>query len=36
MLNRTNEAIYEWNKAIQYETNKERLLKIKDKINKYE
>ncbi len=36
MLNRVNEAIYEWRKALQYETNKETLLIIKGKINKYE
>ena len=36
MLNRIKEAIFEWNKAIQYETDKNIIEKIKQKIKKHE
>ena len=36
MLGRTNEAIYEWKKALQYETEVNVITMIKEKINKYE
>jgi len=36
MLGRINEAKYEWNKALQYETEVNVIKTIKDKIDKYE
>ena len=36
MLNRKREAIFEWNKALKYETNKDIIKKIKEKIKKNE
>ena len=36
MLNRKNEAIFEWKKAIKYETNVEIVKKIRDKLIRYE
>ena len=36
MLNRKKEAIFEWNKALKYETDKDRIKKIKEKIRKHE
>ena len=36
MLNRKKEAIFEWNKALKYETNKNIIKKIKEKIRKHE
>ena len=36
MLNRRQEAVFEWNKAIKYETDKNVIKKIKDKIRKHE
>jgi tetratricopeptide (TPR) repeat protein len=36
MLNRTKEAIFEWNKALKYETDKNIIQKINQKIIKYE
>ena len=36
MLNRKQEAVFEWNKAIKYETDKNVIKKIKDKIRKHE
>ena len=35
-LNRTKEAIFEWNKALKYETDKNIIKKINQKIRKYE
>ena len=35
-LNRKKEAIFEWNKALKYETDKDRIKKIKEKIRKHE
>ena len=36
MLNRTKEAIFEWNKALKYETNKDTIKKIKEKIRQHD
>ena len=36
MLNRIDEAKFEWKKALQYETNKEISSMIKNKINLHE
>ena len=36
MLGRINEAKYEWEKALQYETDVNIITMIKEKINKYE
>ena len=36
MLNRIKEAVFEWNKALKYETNKDIIKKIKNKISQYE
>ena len=36
MLNRTKEAVFEWNKALKYETDKNIIKKIKLKIRKHE
>ena len=36
MLNRVDEAKFEWKKALQYETNKEFSLMIKNKIDLHE
>ena len=36
MLNRKKEAVFEWNKALKYETDKDRIKKIKEKIRKHE
>ena len=36
MLNRKKEALFEWNKALKYETNKNIINKIKEKIKKHE
>ena len=36
MLNRKKEAVYEWNKALKYETDKNIIKKIKEKIKKNE
>ena len=36
MLNRKKEAIFEWNKALKYETDKNKIKKIKEKIKKHE
>ena len=36
MLNRKKEAIFEWNKALKYETDKNIIKKIKEKIRKHE
>ena len=36
MLNRKQEAVFEWNKAIKYETDKNVIKKIKEKIRKHE
>ena len=36
MLNRTKEAVFEWNKALKYETDKNIIKKIKRKIRKHE
>ena len=36
MLNRNNEAIFEWKKAIKYETNVNIIKNIQDKIKKNE
>ena len=35
-LNRKKEAVFEWKKALKYETDKLMILKIKGKLNKYE
>ncbi len=36
MLNRRKEAIFEWNKALKYETNTNTIKKIKEKIRKHD
>ena len=36
MLNRKKEAVFEWNKALKYETNKNTIKKIKDKIRQHD
>ena len=36
MLGRTNEAVYEWKKALRYETDITVINLIKEKLNKYE
>ena len=36
MLGRTNEAIYEWKKALKYEKNIDIVHLLKEKLNKYE
>ena len=36
MLGRTNEAIYEWKKALKYENNNSIINLIKAKLSKYE
>ena len=36
MLNRKKEAVFEWNKALKYETDKSIINKIKAKITKHE
>ena len=36
MLNRKKEAIFEWNKALKYETDKKIIKNIKEKIRKHE
>ena len=36
MLGRTNEAIYEWKKALKYENNNNIINLIKAKLSKYE
>ena len=36
MLNRKREAIFEWKKAIKYETNQVILKSIQEKLKKYE
>ena len=36
MLNRKKEAVFEWNKALKYETDKNIVKKIKEKIRKHE
>ncbi len=36
MLNRKKEAIFEWNKALKYETNTNTIKKIKDKIRQHD
>ena len=36
MLNRKKEAIFEWNKALKYETNTNIIKKIKEKIRQYD
>ena len=36
MLNRKKEAVFEWNKALKYETDKSIIKKIKQKIRKHE
>ena len=36
MLNRRKEAIFEWNKALKYETNKDVIKKIKEKIRQHD
>ena len=36
MLNRKKEAVFEWKKALKYETDKLMISKIKEKLNKYE
>ena len=35
-LNRKKEAIFEWKKALKYETDKSSIKKIREKIIKYE
>ena len=35
-LNRKKEAVFEWKKALKYETDKRTAEKIREKINKYE
>ncbi len=35
-LNRKKEAVFEWKKALKYETDKGTAEKIREKINKYE
>ncbi len=36
MLNRKKEAVFEWNKALKYETNKNIIRTMKEKIRKHE
>ena len=36
MLNRKKEAVFEWNKALKYETDKNKIKKIKEKIRKHQ
>ena len=36
MLNRKKEAVFEWNKALKYETDKNIIRVIKEKIKKHE
>jgi predicted negative regulator of RcsB-dependent stress response len=36
MLNRKKEAVFEWKKALKYETDKNIIKKIKEKIRKHE
>ena len=36
MLNRKREAIFEWNKALKYETNMNTIKKIKEKIRQHD
>ena len=36
MLNRKKEAIFEWNKALKYETNTKIIKKIKEKIRQHD
>ena len=36
MLGRKKEAIFEWRKALKYETNSEVIISIKKKLKKYE
>ena len=36
MLNRKKEAIFEWNKALKYETNENIIKKIKEKIRQHD
>ena len=36
MLDRKKEAVFEWNKALKYETDKNIIKKIKEKIRKHE
>ena len=36
MLGRKKEAIFEWRKALKYETNSEVIISIKEKLKKYE
>ena len=36
MLNRKKEAVFEWKKALKYETDSKVIKKIKVKISKYE
>ena len=36
MLNRRKEAIFEWNKALKYETDTNTIKKIKEKIRQYD
>ena len=36
MLNRKKEAIFEWNKALKYETNTDTIKKIKEKIRQHD
>ena len=36
MLNRKKEAIFEWNKALKYETDKKIIKNIKEKIREHE
>ena len=36
MLNRKKEAVFEWKKALKYETDSKIIKKIREKINKYE
>ena len=36
LLDRKREALFEWKKALRYETDESIIKKIKDKIRKYE
>ena len=36
LLDRKREALFEWKKALKYETDESIVKKIKDKIRKYE
>jgi len=36
MLGRKKEAIFEWRKALKYETKSEVIISIKEKLKKYE